>query len=399
MISDGPRLAWFHCFAGIAGDMAFGSLLDAGADLAEVRVLLDRLPLPGWHLEVEPVRRGGLAASHVVISVGERGVARDYATLRALLARATLPPRVEARAAAVFEALAGAEARLHRTPLERVHLHEVGGHDAVIDVVGTVAALEVLEVDEIAASPVAVGTGTITCAHGVLPNPAPATVELLAGAPVYGRDLEVELTTPTGAALLRGLGAAYGPLPELRIEASGFGAGSRELPDLPNCTQVVIGTRLGAGNAPGQPLSVLETNLDDVTGEQLGHAVERLLEAGARDAWVTPIVMKKGRPAHTLHVLCDPADEPRLRGLLATLTGTLGVRVSTVGRWAAERREVVVEVEGLAVRVKEGPVRAKPEFDDVVRVAERSGRPPAEVMEAALAAWRAASSDAAGGGA
>ncbi len=388
MTAEAPRLAWFHCFAGIAGDMALGSLLDAGADLDEVRALLGRLALPGWGLEVEQAERGGLSCSRAVVSVAEDPTARDYRTIKAILAEAGLPERVERRAAAVFEALAGVESRLHRRPVDEVHLHEAGGHDALVDVVGTAAALEVLDVEAVHASAVATGSGTVRAAHGTLPNPAPATVALLAGAPAYGRETEVELTTPTGAALLRGLGATFGPLPAMEIERSGFGAGSRELAGLPNCTQVVVGRAVGAVTGASRPLLVLETNLDDITGEQLGHALERLLEAGALDAWVTPIVMKKGRPAHTVHVLCEPAAETALRAVLLADTGTLGVRTVAVERWAAERRPAVVEVEGEPVRLKVGPARAKPEFDDVARVAARTGRSPAEIADEALEAWR-----------
>ena len=214
----------------------------------------------------------------------------------------------------------------------------MGGHDAVIDVVGTVAALEVLGVDEVAASAVATGTGMVRAAHGLLPNPPPAVVRLLEGVPTYGRDTTVELTTPTGAALLAALAGSFGPLPAMRVAATGFGAGGGELDDLPNCTQVVIGTAAHRPAARAGPAgAVLEANLDDATGEQLAHAVAALLDAGAHDAWVTPVVMKKGRPGHTVHALCDPALAADLRAVLRSTTGTLGTRASTARRWPAAR--------------------------------------------------------------
>ena len=230
-----------------------------------------------------------------------------------------------ARALATFAGLAEVEAGLHRRPVDQVHFHEVGGHDTIIDVVGTAAALEVLGVDEVRSSAVATGTGMVRAAHGMLPNPAPAVVGLLQGIPTWGRDVPVELTTPTGAALLAALSSGFGPMPAMVVTAQGFGAGSRELEELPNCTQVVVGTRVDAAGGPeadaGQPVAVLEVTLDDVTGEQLAHAVGALLEAGAHDAWLSPVLMKKGRPGHVVHVLCDPADVRGAAGRAADRDG------------------------------------------------------------------------------
>ena len=383
------RLAWFHCFAGIAGDMALGSLLDAGADLFEVRALLRRLPIGGWTLDAAPVLRGGIACTRAIVRVTEAAVVpRRHADIAAMVAEARLPDRVARRSLATFAALAAVEGALHRQPPDRVHFHEVGGHDAVVDVVGTAAALEVLGVDVVASSPVAVGTGTTTTAHGTLPNPAPAVVRLLAGAPTFGRLLPVELTTPTGAALLATLATSFGPLPPMQVTASGFGAGTRELDELPNCTQVVLGSVTAAAAGGGQPVTLLEANLDDVTGEQLAHAVAALLEAGAHDAWVTPIVMKKGRPAHTLHALCDPVAAGHLREVFRTSTGTFGVRATAAERWPAARELSEVTVAGEPVRMKVGADRAKAEHDDVARVAARSGLPLHEVRSRAEEAWR-----------
>ncbi len=388
------RLAWFHCFAGIAGDMALGSLVDAGADLDEVGGLLRRLPLPGWDLRCEPVLRGGLACTRAVVEVTDDATARTHADVDDLLTAAKLPARVEQRSRAAFDALAEVEGALHRQDPAGVHFHEVGGHDAVVDVVGTMAALEVLGIDRVAASPVATGTGTVRSAHGRLPNPSPAVVRLLAGAPVYGRETSVELTTPTGAALLATLATSFGPLPAMTVAASGFGAGSRELDDLPNCTQVVVGSAMadpagtGPAGGPGQPVTVVEANLDDVTGEQLGQAIAALLDAGAYDAWVTPAVMKKGRPAHVLHALCDPAQTAAVREVVARTTGTFGMRAVGGERWPAARRMAEVVVGGETIRMKIGTGRAKPEFDDVARAAGRTGLPAREVASRAEEAWR-----------
>lgn len=384
------RLAWFHCFSGIAGDMALGSLLDAGADLDEVRTLLERLPVRGWEIEAEPVLRCGIAATKLHVHAEEPTVVRTAAHIAALVEEARLPERVSARALAVFAALADAEGRLHRRPPEQVHFHEVGGLDAIVDVVGTCAALEVLDIDEVRASTVVTGTGMIRAAHGMLPNPAPAVVALLAsvGAPSTGLDVGVELTTPTGAALLAALASGFGPLPSMTIEATGFGAGTREIDGRPNATQVVIGAAAEALGA-GQPVVLLEANVDDATGETLAHTVAALLEAGAHDAWITPIVMKKGRPAHTVAALADPALAASVAATLTAETGSLGVRGTSLERWPSTRGLHSVEVEGFPVRVKVSPGRVKAEHDDAARVARRVGLPLREVLARAEAAGRA----------
>jgi uncharacterized protein (TIGR00299 family) protein len=388
--ADVETVAWFHCFAGIAGDMALGSLLDAGADVDEVRALLNRLDLPGWDLQVEAATRGGIACTRAIVS-GDDVVVRTHGVIAALIEDADFPARVTERALAVFRSLADVESALHRRPVDQVHFHEVGGHDAIIDIVGTAVALEVLGVDDVYASPVATGNGTVRSAHGWLPNPAPATVRLLEGIPTYGRDVRIELTTPTGAALLATLCSAFGPLPDMTVSASGFGGGASEMDDLPNCTQVVIGQRATSGSVgPGQPALVLETNLDDVTGEQLGYAVAAVLQAGALDAWVSPVTMKKGRPGHVLHVLTDVAHADLLRSEVQRLTGTMGVRATAAERWPVARELAQTTVAGMTVRMKVTNGRAKPEFDDVALVAARTGASLHEVASRAEEAWRAA---------
>jgi uncharacterized protein (TIGR00299 family) protein len=383
-------IAWWHCFAGIAGDMALGSLVDAGADLDEVRNVLRALPVGGWDLHAEPVLRGGIASTHVVVDAVDTAVVRTHAHIAGLVTEARLPPRVRERAIATFAVLAEVEGRLHRRPPAQVHFHELGGIDAIVDIVGTCAALEVLGVDAVYASPVATGTGMIRTAHGVLPNPAPAVVELLKGAPTYGRDVPVELTTPTGAALLAALVVDWGPMPPMRVEAVGFGAGTRELDGLPNSVQVVVGPAASAGAASsepqvtsGQPAVLLEANLDDATGEVLAHTVAALLEAGAHDAWITAITMKKGRPAHIVSALADPVVADQVVRCLMAETGTLGVRGQTVGRWLARRHIEEVEVDGYPVRVKVSPGRVKAEYGDAARVARRLGVPLREVSRRA----------------
>jgi hypothetical protein len=381
-------VAWFHCFAGIAGDMALGSLLDAGADFAELLTMLRRLPLGGWGLRAEPVLRAGIAATHAVVEMTDAVVVRTHAHIVGLVEEARLPPRVTRRALDTFAILAEVEGRLHRRPPEQVHFHEVGSHDTVIDVVGTAAAMEILGVDEVVVSPVATGMGTIRSAHGFLPNPSPAVVRLLHGIPTWGRDLAVELTTPTGAAIVAAMATGFGPLPPMRIDVSGFGAGTHEIDGLPNCTQVVVGQSLTESLGEGQPVMLLETNLDDVTGEVLAHAVEALFAAGAYDAWVTPVLMKKGRPGHTVSVLVDPVLSDAVRATLQAETGSLGVRGVLLERWPAARVMDRVEVSGASVQVKVSPGRVKIEQGDAARVAARHGIPLRDVLSRAETVWR-----------
>jgi hypothetical protein len=381
-------LAWFHCFSGIAGDMALGALLDAGADVDEVRDVIARLPVSGWDLRADVVQRAGLRAIRAVVHAPEDPEHhRTFADVRELLAGADLADRVRARALAVFTALAEAEGRLHGVPADAIHFHEVGALDAIVDVVGTCAALELLDVDEVRTSPVTVGLGTVRAAHGELPNPAPASLALLAaaGIPVTGLASPIELATPTGAALLAGLAAGSGPLPPMTPSRIGYGAGGRDVEGRANVVQVVIGSaspalEVAVLTGTGQPMVELAANVDDVSGEVLAHTLAALLAAGANDAWITPIVMKKGRPAHTLHALCDPARAGAVGAVLLAESGSLGLRATAVERWPQVREELVVDLDGQAVRVKRSGHRVKAEYDDAVAAASALGRPLREVL-------------------
>jgi len=381
-------VAWFHCFAGIAGDMALGACLDAGAPVDEVAGILERLPIGGWDLETELVMRGGLAATKVHVKAKPDGITRTYGHIAGLIEEARLPDRVRERAQRVFRLLAETEGRLHRRPTASVHFHEVGGIDAIVDIVGTCAALELLGVDEVSASTVRVGTGMVRTSHGLLPNPSPAVVDLLKEAPVIGLDVNAELTTPTGAALLAGLCSAYGPMPPMRLLSSGFGAGTKELGTLPNLVQIAVGEADHGVGTGGEPLALLEANLDDISGEVVAHAVDALLAGGALDAWTAHVTMKKGRPGVVLSALAHLPDAPRLRDLIAHETGTLGVRVSVVDRWPFDRQTDEVEVEGLPVRIKRTALRVKVEYEDAARVARRTGLPLREVVSRAEAEAR-----------
>ena len=378
------RIAWFHCFSGVAGDMALGALLDAGADIDEVRAAIGSLGVGGWSLHLQRTQRCGIGAAKAVVHAPDDHHHRPFGEIRDLLLRADLPERVRTRSLAVFTALAEVEGAIHGEPPDEVEFHEVGARDAIVDVVGTCAALESLGIDEVHCSPIAVGLGTFQAAHGTLPNPGPAVVGLLArtGSPAHGVALDVELTTPTGAALMTALAAGFGPLPAMAVGAVGYGAGTRELAGRPNVTQVVIGNADAAATR-GQQVVELQANLDDATGEVLAHTVTALLAAGAHDAWVTPIVMKKGRPAHTVHALCDPSAAGVVGEVMTRESGTLGLRAVTAERWPQHRHETTVDIDGEAVRVKVGHHRVKVEYDDAARAAQRLGLPLRDVLHRA----------------
>lgn len=384
------RAIWFNCFSGIAGDMALGALLNAGADLDYVNEVLCRLDVQGWSIQPQVVNKSGLFATYAdVRTTDDPDHERTWASIRSLLQQNDLPERVRNRALKIFAALAQAEASAHHIAIDDVHFHEVGGVDAIIDIVGTCAALESLAVDRVYCSPVTVGTGTVQSAHGTLSNPAPATVELLKGALIKGSDHPFELTTPTGAAIVSALSEAFGGAPVMRAESTGYGAGTRDIDGMPNCVQVLIGELSEPAEPPNtDALVMLETNVDDVTGEVLAHVISRLMDAGARDAWISPILMKKGRPAHTISVLTTVDLTAGLVAMIQNETGSLGVRSWSVDRHAQTRRVEYVEVEGEAVRVKVSDVRTKAEFEDALIVATAKNRPVREILSEAEQLWK-----------
>ncbi len=384
------RVAWFNCHAGVAGDMTMAALVDAGADPDTVASIIGGLGVDGYALLFERVQRCGVRATwaNVVVHDGhddEHAPHRAVREILALLDAADLPARVRERARSVFLRLADVEGAIHGVDPADVELHEVGALDSIVDVVGVCAALESLGIDEVWCSPIAVGHGSVRSAHGVIPNPAPATAALLveAGAPSRGIDTTLEVSTPTGVALMTTLADGFGAMPTMSTHVVGYGAGTADTPERANVVQVVIGQPTDRPSADGTPVALVEANVDDVTGEVLAHSINRLLAAGAHDAWVTPIVMKKGRPAHTVSVLCDPAAVDPIRQVLMDETGTLGVRMSTLRRWPQRRDEITVDVDGHAISVKVAAHRVKVEFDDAATAAAALGVPVRVVLDRA----------------
>jgi pyridinium-3,5-bisthiocarboxylic acid mononucleotide nickel chelatase len=378
------RLAYLDCVGGLAGDMLLAALLDAGAPLERLRDVPAAIGV-GAEIEVTRVERQGVGALHVDVRVTDERH-RDYAAIRELVSRSSLPERPRGRALDAFRRLAEAEGRVHGVDPEDVHFHELGGVDTLVDVCGAMVLLDELAIDEVACSPLPFSRGLVRAAHGMLPVPAPATLGLLRGAPLVGVATEGELVTPTGAAIAATVVSRWGRLPPLVLDALGYGAGTKDFPDRPNLVRVVIGT---AEERDGEVV-LLETNLDDLLPELVPDAVERAFAAGALDVWTTPAQMKKGRPGIVLSALARPARETEVATALLEETTALGVRVARLGRYELEREERVVDVDGGTVRVKIGRlggriVNVAPEHDDCAALARSTGRPVKSVWAAALA--------------
>ncbi|HHX74382.1 MAG TPA: nickel pincer cofactor biosynthesis protein LarC [Firmicutes bacterium] len=385
------KILYFDCFSGAAGDMILGALLDAGSREEAVRSELARLPLTGFELETERVNKKGINALKVHVRVREKDQPhRHFHDIKNMLLASGLSPRVREVSLAVFTRLAAAEGKVHGVPPEKVHFHEVGAVDSIVDIVGTAAALADLGAEKIYSSPLQTGCGTVECAHGVLPVPAPATLELLRGVPVSAPCAEGELLTPTGAAILTTI-ATFGPPPAMTVLKTGYGAGSRELAR-PNVLRVTVGKARAAGLAAAT-VTVYEATIDDMNPEFYGYLAGKLADAGAVDVTLTPVLMKKGRPGTMVTVLVhSPHEEAVLQALFAETT-TLGVRRTTADKLMLNRRSVEVKTPYGLVRIKLGELdgrllNASPEYEDCAALAAGTGTPLKEIYAAALAAWQ-----------
>jgi hypothetical protein len=395
------KIAYFDLIAGASGDMLLGALVDAGLPFGELRQALDGLHLPGFALSCAKVTRGAFAATKVHVQATDDAPARHLPELEAVIAASALPPAIQARALHIFRRMIAAEAAIHHTPPESVHLHELGALDTIVDVTGVLLGLDLLRVERVVVSPVPLGRGMMVGSHGRMPLPAPATVALLAshpeaglaGAPVVGVDHALETVTPTAAALLTELAAGYGPIPAMRLLAVGYGAGSRLTPE-PNILRVLLGEAASPEDAEEEELDLLETSIDDMNPELYGYVLDRLFAGGALDAHLAPVIMKKNRPGVVLSVLCRPDDAAALRALLFAETTTLGVRTQRVARHCLPRESEWVETPYGALRVKIArwggdSLKAAPEYEDCRAAAQSHGVPLRDVYGAALAAWQA----------
>ncbi|MFO0982406.1 MAG: nickel pincer cofactor biosynthesis protein LarC [Planctomycetota bacterium] len=381
------KIAYFDCFSGISGDMTLGALVDAGLEFEALRAALAGLPLAGYELRAARSWRSGLAGTKVDVVLDQRPQpARGFTAIADLIGGSALSARVKEQVVRTFEILGRAEARVHGCALEEVHFHEVGAVDAIVDITGSCVALELLGVEAVFASEVVLGRGYAHAAHGKIPVPAMATIEVLRDVPVTLGEIDGELTTPTGAALLKSLAVHFGRDLSFVPLSIGYGFGTRERENPPNALRVI----LAHSDVPAEHVVVLSCNLDDATGQQLGFLIERSLELGALDCWVIPTTGKKSRPAHLLSVLCDEAHATPLEAMLFRESPTLGVRRERVERRKLERAEITRQTAFGAMRFKVatlpgGERRTVPEYDDVAAASRRTGTPFQTIYRALLA--------------
>ncbi|HEY7180851.1 MAG TPA: nickel pincer cofactor biosynthesis protein LarC [Blastocatellia bacterium] len=399
------RTLYLDCFAGASGDMLIGAMLDCGLDFESLRSELLKLGVGGYELSLKRVDRSGISAAKFDVNMTgephshgrhhehEHSHHRALSEIKQIISSSNLSEQVKGRAQTIFQRIGEAESKIHHIPIESVHFHEVGAIDSIVDIVGACVAFEALKVGRIVSSPLHVGSGTFKCAHGTYPVPGPATAELLKGVPVYSKDVEGELVTPTGAAIISTLAEIYGPMPMMKIEKIGYGAGTREYPKFPNALRAVIGEmEEDADRTPGA-VTVIEANIDDLTPQVFGYLMEKALAAGALDIFYTPAQMKKNRPGVLLTLLCAPADRERMCDLIFRETTTLGVRYRNEQREILTREFVTVETEYGPIRIKvsrskDGRVmNASPEFEDCRAAAEKNGVGLRDAQTAALTAY------------
>ena len=378
-------LAYFDCFSGISGDMTLGALLDLGVPLKWLQETLAGVPLQGFEIKVSAVYRSGIRANLVDVLIDEKQPERNFATIKSIIEQSQLTDNVKSTAIGIFTQLAEAEAEIHGCALEEVHFHEVGGVDAMVDIIGAALGIEYLGIEQIVGSPVPLGKGLVTCRHGKLPVPAPATVALLKEAPVYGTDIEHELVTPTGAAILTGLSQAFGPVPEMQIQSIGYGAGTHELESRPNLLRVMIGQPVAldeniSENLQTDRIWIVEASIDDMNPEMFGFVMERLFADGALDVCWIPLYMKKNRPGTMIQVLCRAQDRDALVLRLLSETTSLGVRYYEARRKMLVRDQVSVgsvfgEIAVKRVKDPTGNVRLVPEYEVCKKIALEKNLP------------------------
>ncbi len=381
------KLVYFDCFSGISGDMVLGALVDAGVELEALEAELRKLRFTGWKISAERVKRKAIAATKVHVEAGESHHHRHLSDILKMIDEAGLAPRAAERARNIFQRLGEAEAKVHNIPVEKVHFHEVGAVDSIIDIVGAAIGFDLLGIEGFACSAMDVGGGRVQTEHGVLPVPAPATAELLCGAPTFSSGVQKELVTPTGAAIATTLATSYGKIPAMELKAVGYGAGSADLAEQANVLRILVGEsaekRTGAyGDAT---VAVIEANVDDMNPQIYGYFAEQALAAGALDVFSSPVQMKKNRPGQLITLLCEPANRDRLIDLIFRETTTIGVRTHEVFRRTLERQSVPVATPLGTVRMKiarlNGTVlNAAPEYEDCQRIAAEKGLPLKQVL-------------------
>ncbi|HYW97923.1 MAG TPA: nickel pincer cofactor biosynthesis protein LarC [Candidatus Elarobacter sp.] len=387
------KLAYFDCFSGISGDMTLGALVDAGCDAEQLRSGLRGLQVPGWELSAEKVWKNGMAATYVKVTTEDQSKHRSLSAILEILQKSQLTPEVRHHAAEIFVKLGEAEARVHDVPIEKIHFHEVGAVDAIVDIVGACIGFHALGIEKFACSALNVGGGTAKMAHGVLPVPAPATANLLQGKPTYSNGVQRELVTPTGAAIVATLCDSFGPQPAMSVTAIGYGAGTADLEGQPNVVRIMIG-EVAEKTVAGfdEEIAVIEANLDDMNPQIYGYFLEKALAAGALDVYTTPVQMKKNRPGTLLTVLCKPQDTNALMSLIFAETTTFGARTYRAQRRTLPREFVSVATNFGDVHIKISRVNGRilhvaPEYDDCRKLAVEKNVPLQRVISEALRAY------------
>jgi hypothetical protein len=380
-------IAYFDCFSGISGDMTLGALLDSGLQVSVINEMILALNLKNTSIEKKSTKFMGIAGTQAIVHTGASPI-RHFSDIRELITKSALSQHVKAQSITMFEKLAEVEANIHGCDIERVHFHEVGAVDSIVDIVGTACGLEAMGIDHIVFSSLPMGTGFVDCQHGRLPIPAPATVNILTDVPVYGTDVPHELVTPTGALFAKCLASSYGPLPEMRIVKTGYGAGSRSLSDRPNLLRIVIGNRHDDKQTSStcESVGIIETNIDDMTPEWLSYTMSTLMNAGALDVVVSPVHMKKNRSGHQLQVLCLPTDVSRLTDMILQETSTIGVRYQILQRKVLKRQARTIQTKWGRIDAKEivqpdGTIRLSPEFESCQKLAAKTGLPIQHVYQ------------------
>ena len=388
------KTAYFDCFAGISGDMCLGALVDAGADISEIAKYLKKIPLKNYVLESRKVLRNGISATKVDVIIkqsaisNQQSAAKKWADIKKIIDRSTLDKHIKEKGLKIFKKLFEAEAKVHGEPLDKVHLHEIGGVDCIVDIFGTLIGLDMLGVKKIYTSSINLGSGKVKTDHGILPVPAPATVELLRDFPVYSSGIPLELTTPTGAALITGLGAIFSALPEMRIEKIGYGAGTAKIAHMPNALRILIGRDIVREKHPvtNNTVMVMETNIDDMNPQLYEHVMEKLFTSGALDVFLQNIIMKKGRPAIKLTVIAEEEDTDKMADILFKETTTIGLRFYKARRKTLNREIVRIDTKYGMVRLKLSRlkdiiVNISPEYDDLKAIAKKTKLPLKKVLE------------------
>jgi uncharacterized protein (TIGR00299 family) protein len=384
------KAAYFDCFSGISGDMTLGALVDVGCPLDRLREDLKGLGVPGWQISAEKVWKNGVAATRVSVRTKDTQTHRSLSTILGIIEKSKLAGDIRERASSIFRRLGEAEAGVHDLPIEKLHFHEVGAVDAIVDIVGACIAFSVLGIQKFACSPLNVGGGSAKMAHGMLPVPAPATARLLLGKPTYSNGVQKELVTPTGAAIVATLCQSFGPQPPLRVQSIGYGAGATDLEGQPNVLRIMVGESLEhLGTEFAEEIRVIEANLDDLNPQVYGYFTEKALAAGALDVFTTPVQMKKGRPGTLLTLLCKPEDARKLTDLVFDETTTFGLRSYTAERRILPREWQSVQTRFGEVRMKIARVNGKvlqvsPEYEDCRKLAEKEKVALREVMDEAM---------------